>query len=218
MKFKLKHKIILLYAGVSICLLILIGGLLSSKLRREKFAVIHNSFRHQLANIEFALASFLTEIEADLEAIVANELVRSREDEYFTNFTAAEADTFQYNIGAAEKKIINIFNSYRMTHKFANSVYMGRENGSFVRSHKRNKPTKYDPRARPWYILAKENPGKVMRTAPYTSVTSLDVNIGIVRALLDEQGQVYGVVGIDITLNNLTDYIENMQRLYDSAR
>ena len=88
---------------------------------------------------------------------------------------------------------------------------MGRENGSFVRSHKRNKSTKYDPRTRPWYILAKENPGKAVRTTPYTSVTSLDVNIGVVTALLDEQGQVYGAVGIDITLDNLTDYIENVK-------
>jgi methyl-accepting chemotaxis protein len=51
----------------------------------------------------------------------------------------------------------------------------------------------------------------VHRTTPYTSVTSLDVNIGVVAALLDEQGQVYGVVGIDITLDNLTDYIENVK-------
>ncbi|MGB6376319.1 MAG: response regulator [Syntrophobacteria bacterium] len=211
MKFKLKHKILLLYAGVSICLLVLIGGFLSSKLKREKFAAIQNDFANQLTHIDFALVSFFAEVEADLETIVANEFVRSKKDEDFTNFTEAGADTFEYNIGELEQKIINIFNNYRITHKFANSVYMGRANGSFVRSHKRNRSTKYDPRTRPWYILAKENLGKLVRTTPYTSVTSLDVNIGVVAALLDEQGQVYGVVGIDITLDNLTDYIENVK-------
>jgi len=211
MKFKLKHKILLLYTGVSICLLVLIGGFLSSKLKREKFTAIQNDFANQLTHIDFALVSFFAEVEADLETIVSNEFVRSRKDDVFTNFTEADADTFEYNIGELEQKIINIFNSYRITHKFANSVYMGRKNGSFVRSHKRNRSTKYDPRTRPWYILAKENLGKLVRTTPYTSVTSLDVNIGVVAALLDEQGQVYGVVGIDITLDNLTDYIENVK-------
>jgi two-component system sensor histidine kinase/response regulator len=211
MKLKLKHKILLLYTGVSICLLVLIGGLLSARLKREKFTAINNDFANQLAHIDFALVSFFTEVEADLEDIVSSEFVRSRQDNNFTNFTAADPDTFKYNIGALEQKIINIFNSYRITHKFVNSVYMGRENGSFVRSHRRNRATKYDPRTRPWYILAKENPGKVVRTAAYTSVTSLDVNIGVVTALLDEQGQVYGVVGIDITLASLTDYIEKVK-------
>jgi PAS domain S-box-containing protein len=50
-----------------------------------------------------------------------------------------------------------------------------------------------------------------MRTAPYSSVTTPDVNIGIVTALLDEQGEVYGVVGMDVTLANLTNYIEGVQ-------
>ena len=71
--------------------------------------------------------------------------------------------------------------------------------------------SRYDPRLRPWYTLAKENPGRIVRTAPYASVTSPDVNIGIVKALLDDAEQVYGVVGMDITLGNLTRYIENIQ-------
>ena len=145
-----------------------------------------------------------------MAAIAAAEEVRSRNDEHFTTFTAADPATYQYNIGDLEQKIIDIFNNYRKTHDYVNSVYMGRENGSFVRSHKRNRPTKYDPRLRPWYVLGKENPGKVMITEPYRSVTSPDINVGIVTALLDENGQVYGVVGIDITLVNLTNYIDQV--------
>ena len=62
-----------------------------------------------------------------------------------------------------------------------------------------------------WYVLAKDNPGKVMRTTPYRSVTSADVNIGLVTALSDANGTVYGVLGTDITLANLTDYIASYQ-------
>jgi len=86
---------------------------------------------------------------------------------------------------------------------------MGRENGAFVRAFPRARPTAYDPRERPWYILAKEHPGAVMVTDPYQAVTTPDVNIGIVNALLDENGTFYGVVGADITLVNLTNYISS---------
>ena len=136
MELQLNHKILLLYVGVSICLVILIGGLLSSKLKGEKFPTISSNFQNQLAHIDFALTSFLGEIASDLEAIVSNESVRLKNDENFTNFTEADVDTFRYNITESEQDIINIFSRYMNTHKYVNSVYMGRENGSFVRSHK----------------------------------------------------------------------------------
>jgi PAS domain S-box-containing protein len=211
MNLKITYKILLLYLVISAATLILMGGLLSSKLRNIKFETIQSGFQNQLTHIDFALTSFFQGVAADLKGIASNKKVRSRNDQNFTNFTEADEKTFQYNIGKLEQEIIDIFNHYRTTHKFANSVYMGRENGSFVRSHKRNRPTQYDPRRRPWYILGKNNPGKIMRTAPYKSVTSPDINIGNVTALTDEQGQFYGVAGIDVTLSGLTKYIENVK-------
>ena len=159
---KLKYKILLLYVIVSILILALVGTLLSAKLQKAIYTKIYNNFQNQLAHIDFALSSVLKGVQNDLAAMVAAESVRAIHDESFTNFTHADPETFQYDIGESEEKIINIFNNYRKTHDYVNSVYMGRENGSFVRSHKRSRPTKYDPRLRTWYILARKNPGKIM--------------------------------------------------------
>jgi len=208
---QLKYKILLLYVGTSILILASIGTLLSSKLQSLMFDDIYEDFQNQLAHVDFALVSSIKSVENNLVTIAAAEAVRSRNDAGFTNFLEADPVTFQYKIGAPEQQIIDIFSDFRQHHPYANSVYMGRENGSFVRSHKRNRATKYDPRLRPWYVLAKENPGKVMITEPYRSVTSPDINVGIVTALLDEQAQVFGVVGIDITLANLTNYINQVK-------
>jgi signal transduction histidine kinase/DNA-binding response OmpR family regulator/HPt (histidine-containing phosphotransfer) domain-containing protein len=208
---KLKYKILWLYIGASILILASMGTFLSHKLQNLIFDDIYEDFQNQLAHVDFALASAINGVEKDLATIAAADLVRTRNDLNFTSFIEADPATFQYRIGETEQKIIDIFSNYRTHHPYANSVYMGRENGGFVRSHKRNRPTQYDPRLRPWYVLAKENPGKIMVTAPYRSVTSPDINVGIVTALLDEQERVYGVVGIDITLINLTDYIKQVK-------
>jgi signal transduction histidine kinase/DNA-binding response OmpR family regulator/HPt (histidine-containing phosphotransfer) domain-containing protein len=208
---KLTYKILLLYVGAGILILASIGTFLSYKLKNMIFDDIYDDFQSQLAHVDFALVSSIKGVENDLAAIAASDLVRWRNDANFTNFIAADPATFQYSIGEPEQKIINIFNDYRKHHPYVNSVYMGRENGSFVRSHKRNRATKYDPRTRPWYVRAKENPGKIMITDPYPSVTSPDINVGIVTALRDGQGQVYGVVGIDITLADLTKYIKQVK-------
>jgi len=207
----LKTKILLLYAVVGTCLALLIGTLLSSRLKEDRFAAIYSDFQHRLNHVDFSLTSFFQGVEADLRALTLNEFVRSRDDDPFTSFLQADPETFEYRIGELEQRIIDLFHHYRTTHRYVNSVYMGRENGSFVRSHKRAKPTQYDPRERPWYTLAKANPGSVARTAPYSSVTSPDINVGVVTALLDERSGVYGVVGMDVTLSDLTTFIENVR-------
>lgn len=208
---KLKYKILLLYVGASMLILASIGTLLSYKLQHLIFDDIYEDFQNQLAHVDFALTNTIKGYKIDLTALAAAEVVRSRDETNFTNFTEADPATFRYDIGKPEQEIINIFNNFRIADEYVNSVYMGRINGSFVRSHKRNRPTKYDPRLRPWYVLAQENPGKIMITDPYRSVTSPDINVGIVTALLDEQKQIFGVVGIDITLVNLTSYIKQVK-------
>ena len=210
-KLKINHKILLLYVVVGCCLALAIGALLSSKLKKDRFGAIYEDFQHRLSLVDFALATFFEGAEADLRNLTLNDSVRTKNDGEFTNFTEADPDTFQYRFGETEQKIIDLFNNFRKTHEYVNSVYMGRENGSFVRSHKRAKPTRYDPRDRPWYTLAKTYPGVVKRTEPYSSVTSSDINVGIVTALVDESGHVYGVVGMDITLADLTAYIEGIR-------
>jgi signal transduction histidine kinase len=208
---KLQTKLLIIYVSSAIFITAVLGGILYTKLWKDRLISIQEDIAKQLQHMDFALNNVFFEVECDVYNLLANEIVRSRDDRHFTNFLGADEKTFQYNIKPLEQKIIDIFNNYRMTHRYVNSVYMGRENGSFVRSHKRAIPSRYDPRDRPWYILAKQNPRDVMITDAYPSVTTPDVNIGIVKALVDENGLFYGVVGIDITLNNLTDYISNFK-------
>jgi len=165
----------------------------------------------QLRHIDFAITQFLTEVEFKLAALVDNPSVRNRNDRNFTNFLNADSSAFKYNITKEEQKIIDIFHSLQKHNPYISSVYMGRENGSFVRSHKRSQPTQYDPRERPWYKLARLNKSRIVRTAPYKSVTTDDINIATATTIEDSSGEIYGVVGIDITLKNLTDYISALK-------
>ncbi|MGD9042680.1 MAG: response regulator [Desulfobacterales bacterium] len=212
---KLKYKLLLLYVGAALFIMLVIGSLLSSALKDVTIDRITRNYRQQLKHIDFGLTSLIKGMEHDLEAIAQNEFVRSRDDKNFTSFLNADENTFEYDYGELELRIISIFNGYRITHPHVHSVYMGRENGSFVRSHPRTRPTRYDPRARPWYTVAKESPGIVVRTPPFRSVTSPDISIGFVKALVDTGGAVYGVVGTSITLNELTQYISNIKLDYN---
>ena len=196
---------------VSLCVglltLGLTAGFMWSRMIQAGADAIQADLYRQLLHVDYALASFMGDVEGDVTHLAANELVRTRDDASFTNFLDADEKTFQYTQGDLELRIIEVLNGFRLTHPHVSSVYMGRENGSFVRSHPRASPTQYDPRERPWYKLAKENPSKVMRTEPYKAVTTSDINIGVVTALVDDTGEFFGVIGADITLADLTEYI-----------
>ncbi|MBN1383513.1 MAG: Cache 3/Cache 2 fusion domain-containing protein [Elusimicrobia bacterium] len=211
MKLTLKRKLFLLLVIVSLVIIILMGTILAFNLRHDMFQMICKDYESQLKHIDFAIYNFFSEVDSNVETLASLVAVRTREDSEFTSFLNADKETFQYNIGNTEQEIIDIFNNFRINHHYINSVYMGRENGSFVRSHKRAEPTKYDPRERPWYIISKENPDKVVRTEPYESVTTPDINIGVEKALVDKNGEFFGVVGMDVTLENLTNYISGIK-------
>jgi signal transduction histidine kinase/putative methionine-R-sulfoxide reductase with GAF domain len=207
----LKYKMLILYTAVGIATLSVVGVWLSARFQQHRLDDLELELVNQLKLVDFSLTSFMAEVESDIMALAENELVRTENDRDFTSFVNADEETFVYGVGELEQSIIDVFNTFRITHPYVNSVYMGRENGSFVRSHRRARPSQYDPRTRPWYILAKENPGKVMRTEPYQSVTTSDVNIGVVTALVGDDGGTYGVVGADVTLINLAEYLSGFE-------
>jgi signal transduction histidine kinase len=204
---KIQIRILIMYIFIASLVFIFIGVILPASLYKQNINTISENYIDQMKYIDFAVTNFIYEVKNDIRELANNKDVQNPDDAGFTNFLNASSDTFRYSISNQEQNIIDVLNGYRITHQNVNSVYMGRENGSFVRSHKRAGSTAYDPRNRPWYIQAKQHPGQVMVTEPYKAVTTTDVNIGVVTALVNQRKTVYGVIGADITLTNLTNYI-----------
>lgn len=203
----LQSRLFIFFLAVALLVLVLIGGVLPASLSRQNLDVISEDTITQLDHIDIALSQFVGEIKNDVTALSLDRDIRIRNDTGFTTFLNASEETFRYSIGDREALIIAHLKDYQLTHPFVNSVYMGRENGAFVRAFKRARPTAYDPRERSWYLLAKAHPGEVMVTEPYAALTTADVNIGVVTALIDENDTFYGTVGVDVTLASLTRYL-----------
>ena len=113
MKLMLRHKLLLLYIGASLCILIIIGGLLSNALRNTIINTISDGYNEQLTHIDFGLTTFFQNMEHDLENLVHNELVHTQNDDNFTSFLDADENTFQYDIGELEHAGILVQHPYR---------------------------------------------------------------------------------------------------------
>jgi PAS domain S-box-containing protein len=68
----------------------------------------------------------------------------------------------------------------------------------------------YDPRQRPWYRKAlREN--SIIWTDPYIFFTSRKPGITVAGPIFLEDGQLQGVVGVDLEINELSTFIDNLR-------
>lgn len=212
---KLSHRIQVGYL-ITLVFSVIVMSFLAYRIYLARSADINGFYAAQVYHISNTIQTLIESVENDVLNFSTSPVVTTPDDSEFTSFLHSDGINFKYKYGPREKAIINLLNSYRKTHLYVNSVYMGRENGSFVRSHPRGRPTKYDPRDRPWYLLAMKDKKSVMITEPYPSVTVNDINIGVVKALVDGNGGAFGVVGADITLEELSSFIGGVKLIKGS--
>ncbi|WP_025026978.1 ATP-binding protein [Caldalkalibacillus mannanilyticus] len=70
----------------------------------------------------------------------------------------------------------------------------------------------YDPRKRIWYQQAIDHPHQIIRTSPYLyySPKGLEALITIAKTVYNSQGELIGVMGIDRSTTQLSDFLETI--------
>jgi len=67
--------------------------------------------------------------------------------------------------------------------------------------------TQYDPRQTEWYTHAKNSNGKVIWTKPYIDTATGKSTITLAKTLINQSGQVIGVIGMDFNMSQLAGLI-----------
>ena len=88
-------------------------------------------------------------------------------------------------------------------------TYFGSVQGAMTRHDPSLNTANYDPRVRPWYQNATKA-GKLIVTAPYVSVTIQQMVVTLAEPV-SHQGQVIGVAGADLSLDDLIDEVLAMK-------
>ena len=88
-------------------------------------------------------------------------------------------------------------------------TYFGSAQGAMTRHDPSLNTANYDPRVRPWYQNATKA-GKLIVTAPYVSVTMQQMVVTLAEPV-SHQGQVIGVAGADLSLDDLIDEVLAMK-------
>jgi methyl-accepting chemotaxis protein len=110
----------------------------------------------------------------------------------------------------AEWSLLNKdFSVFVKNNKDVALVYVGTENKKMFTTPKVELPADFDPTSRPWYKKATENPDEVIWTDPYIDATTGQHVITLAKAIT-EGSRVLGVVAIDMTLETVTNIVNNV--------
>ncbi|MCY6354766.1 methyl-accepting chemotaxis protein [Clostridium sp. ZS2-4] len=122
--------------------------------------------------------------------------------------TDSNAKSIKEN-AACEVWLRKSFGSFTKSHKDVLNVYMGTSDKKMIIYPEQKMPDGYDPTARGWYKEAIENKGKIIRTNPYTDINNEKLYVvTFAKTVEDAAGNVIGVVGVDVTLENLSKSVE----------
>jgi len=89
-------------------------------------------------------------------------------------------------------------------HPDIKEFYAGMESGLFYSyTQLPYSDPEYDPRIRPWYLLASEQPGKVIFTEVYEDPLGLGLVMTAAKAVFDTEGRRLGVVALDLLLDSM---------------
>ena len=111
--------------------------------------------------------------------------------------------------GDKEKAIFNVFSQFSINHPKASYVYMGTSDGGYVQYPEGPVSAGFDPRDRPWYSTAIEEPGEVKLTSAYEATGIEGIIVSNVVSI-EKNGKQTGVLGLDVSLEGLTDIIKEI--------
>ncbi|QHS23285.1 HAMP domain-containing protein [Virgibacillus sp. MSP4-1] len=217
MKFlsSMKSKMITSFLLITLIPIVVIGLTLSSKTATELEESFKSSTQSQVQLINESINTYFEGVEENVNLLADHATIRQADDSITTYMNATKANgnitmTPSEN-GGIEAEIFNVYKNFAASHPNTAYAYMGTEDGGYVQWPEGDTNENYDPRERPFYKKAMENPGEVVRTSPYYFAADDSEIISTVRTIEDEAGNVIGMQGLDVSLEGLTSMVEDIK-------
>ncbi|PLT34128.1 sensor histidine kinase [Bacillus sp. V5-8f] len=212
--FSAKRKLILNSLLLLLIPLSIITLFANGKVRETTEQEYLNSSLREIEKVDNAISLYFTGIEEDLNTLATDPRVLKADSSITTYKDIKRNGGFLQMTpsknGAVEKEIYEVFSHFGKNHPDAMYVYMGTEEGRYIQYPEGPTLPGYDPRKRPWYVRALEDPGEVLMTGAYVS-SGITHKIVSNVVTIQRNGKRIGVIGLDVSLDGLTSLIHDVK-------
>lgn len=200
--------------SISICIIamsIIMSQIVGGTIKKD-FIV---STENEMNKIEEIVNVFFSEMKYNAKMLSENIAVKNGDNTITSYINASdpsgETVLTQAENGGVEAEIYYTYKNFVEAHPNVGDVCFGSTGGSYVQYAEGAVKNEYDPRVRDWYNVAMENPGEVMLTDAYYWAAADAVNVGIVKTVENQSGEIVGAQSIEVPLNGLTDLISDLK-------
>ena len=208
----IKQKLTWAFATVACLPVILVAVLVVLNLRDAAQTGFLDSSGREIRQIDNGMKQFFDGISQNVEFFAKDPRIVSASD--LKNYAGADAP--QIPLTENNKRLLAIFDQFAKSHPTTAYLSLGLADGGYASWPDDPKISNYDPRARPWYKAALTAPGTTVRTDAYYWEPDDVSLIGIVHTVADAGGKLVGVVGLDVSLKQLTELVKDI-KLGDSG-
>lgn len=170
------------------------------------------SNEREVRQIDNSFNILFSEIAQNVEYLAQHVSVLASYEGISTYLTSPRATLMQPEIGSQiEQTLYQLFTDFGVHHPRIAYIYLGNEEGAYVQWPAGEVYRQYDPRPRPWYQTGVSASGEIALTDAYYWESDDTVIVSTVKAIFRENGELLGVIGIDLSLQNLTEIIKDIR-------
>ena len=208
----IKQKLTWAFAAIACLPVILVAILVVLNVREGAQSNFLDSSGREIRQIDNGMKQFFDGISQNVEYVAKDPRIVAAKD--VKNYSGADAA--QIPLTPTNKELLAIFDQFAKSHPSTAYLSLGLADGGYASWPDDAKLNNYDPRLRPWYKAAIAAPGTTVRTGAYYWAPDDVVLIGTVHTVADATGNILGVVGLDVSLKQLTELVRNI-KLGDSG-
>lgn len=205
---KIKQKLTFAFAFIACIPVLFVAVLVIVNLRSQSLEHFADSSERELRQVDRTLQGFFDSISQSV-GYLAQEPAFTQASGLKQYMSADAPSLAEPDIN---KRLFERFDRFAKAHPGTAYLVFGMSDGGFLTWPPEPDMANYDPRKRPWYQAAMARPGQTVRTGAYQNVAgSRDVLISSVHTVSNPDGSAKGVIGLDVSLGNLTSLIKSIR-------
>lgn len=204
----IKQKLTLAFAAIASIPVVFVAVFIIFNVRVEARSSFIDSSTREIRQVDNAMQVFFQAISQNVDYLAAHPLLNDV-DSSIKQYLSSDAPKMP--MGVKDQRLFGLFEGLAKSHAAYASIAMGTMEGGGVFWPGDANMHSYDPRLRPWYKAAQARPGETIRTEAYYWAPDDAVLVSTVRTFANQLGPSGGVVGIDVTLKQLTELVKQIK-------
>lgn len=211
-RFSFKAKLLVFSLLLSLVPIVFIGVLVNETVSKKTKDDYISFSEREIKQVDNGISMYFETIRENVNLLANDHSVLNIDSSITSYKDIAGEDSIDMTPsknGDKEKAIFDVFSQFSKSHPKASYVYIGTSDGGYVQYPEGPVPAGFDPRDRPWYTAAIEEPGEVKLTSAYEATGIEGIIVSNVVSI-EKDGKQTGVLGLDVSLEGLTDIIKEI--------